>query len=101
MSNAGYWCVSVFTDLSGRYRIAGLAPGNYRVRATAVTFLPATRWNLRLATGMRDLDRRIQPRPANRIRPNRRHQNSHANAAAFIGDPSFSREAVDRAGWRP
>jgi hypothetical protein len=44
---------TVFTDIYGRYRIAGLAPGSYRVRATSATFLPATRWNLRLATGMR------------------------------------------------
>ena len=44
---------TVFTDIYGHYRIANLAPGDYRVRATAITFLPATRWNLRLATGMR------------------------------------------------
>lgn len=44
---------TAFTDIYGRYRIAGLAPGDYRVRATAAMFLPATRWNLRLATGMR------------------------------------------------
>lgn len=44
---------TAFTDIYGRYRIAGLAPGNYSLRATAATFLPATRWNLRLATGMR------------------------------------------------
>ena len=41
------------TDIYGRYRIANLVPGKYEVRATAALFLPATRWNLRLATGMR------------------------------------------------
>jgi hypothetical protein len=42
-----------FTDLSGRYRIANLAPGSYQVRASAALFIPAMRRNLRLATGMR------------------------------------------------
>jgi hypothetical protein len=37
----------------GRYRIANLVPGRYQVRATAALFLPATRPNLLLATGMR------------------------------------------------
>jgi hypothetical protein len=37
----------------GRYRIANLVPGSYQVRATAALFVPATRRNLRLATGMR------------------------------------------------
>jgi hypothetical protein len=41
-----------FTDLSGRYRIANLAPGSYQVRASAALFIPAMRRNLRLATGM-------------------------------------------------
>lgn len=44
---------TAFTDIYGRYRIGGLAPGSYRVRATAATFLPATRANLHLVTGMR------------------------------------------------
>jgi len=44
---------TAFTDIYGHYRIAGLAPGDYRVRATAITFLPAIRSNLRLVTGMR------------------------------------------------
>jgi carboxypeptidase family protein len=44
---------TAFTDIYGHYRIAGLAPGEYRVRATAITYLPATLWKLRLATGMR------------------------------------------------
>lgn len=44
---------TAFTDFNGRYHIANLAPGRYQVRATAATFLPATRWDLRLAAGMR------------------------------------------------
>ena len=44
---------TAFTDIYGRYRIAGLTPGNYRVRATATMFLPAMRPNLHLVTGMR------------------------------------------------
>lgn len=44
---------TAFTDLYGRYRIANLPAGHYQIRATAAMFLPATRWNLRLATGMR------------------------------------------------
>ncbi len=43
---------TAFTDMAGRYRIANLVPGSYQVRATAVLFLPATRRNLQLATGM-------------------------------------------------
>jgi hypothetical protein len=43
---------TAFTDISGRYRIANLVPGSYQVRATAVLFMPATRRNLQLATGM-------------------------------------------------
>jgi hypothetical protein len=43
---------TAFTDMVGRYRIANLAPGKYRVRATAALFMPATRGNLRLSTGM-------------------------------------------------
>ncbi len=41
-----------FTDMYGRYRIANLVPGRYQVRATANLFVPATRRNLQLATGM-------------------------------------------------
>jgi hypothetical protein len=44
---------TAFTDMYGRYRIANLVPGKYQVRATAALFVPATRGNLRLATGMR------------------------------------------------
>jgi len=44
---------TAFTDMYGRYRIANLVPGKYQVRATAVLFVPATRGNLRLSTGMR------------------------------------------------
>lgn len=43
---------TAFTNMAGRYRIANLVPGSYQVRATAVLFLPATRRNLQLATGM-------------------------------------------------
>lgn len=41
-----------FTDMYGRYRIANLVPGKYQVRATANLFVPATRPNLQLASGM-------------------------------------------------
>ena len=44
---------TAFTDMYGRYRIANLVPGKYQVRATAALFVPATRSNLQLATGMR------------------------------------------------
>jgi hypothetical protein len=44
---------SAFTDRFGRYRIANLVPGKYQVQATAILFVPATRRNLVLATGMR------------------------------------------------
>jgi hypothetical protein len=44
---------TVFTDFYGRYRVANLPAGSYRVRATAAMFLPATRGNLRLVTGTR------------------------------------------------
>jgi hypothetical protein len=44
---------TAFTDIYGRYRIANLVPGKYQVRATAALFVPATRNNLRLSTGMR------------------------------------------------
>jgi hypothetical protein len=44
---------TAFTDIYGRYRIANLTPGKYEVRATAALFLPATRMNLSLVTGMR------------------------------------------------
>jgi hypothetical protein len=44
---------TAYTDMVGRYRIANLAAGQYRVRATAALFMPATRGNLRLSTGMR------------------------------------------------
>jgi len=41
------------TDMAGRYRIANLTAGKYRVRASATLFMPATRNNLRLTSGMR------------------------------------------------
>jgi Carboxypeptidase regulatory-like domain len=44
---------SAFTDIYGRYRIANLVPGKYQVKATAALFVPATRNNLQLSTGMR------------------------------------------------
>ena len=44
---------TAFTDMNGRYRIANLVPGRYQVRATAALFVPATRHNLQLSTGMR------------------------------------------------
>jgi hypothetical protein len=44
---------TAFTDIYGRYRIANLVPGRYQVRATAALFVPATRGNLQLSTGMR------------------------------------------------
>ena len=44
---------TAFTDIYGRYRITDLLPGQYQVRATAALFVPATRNNLRLSTGMR------------------------------------------------
>jgi hypothetical protein len=44
---------TAFTDMSGRYRIANLEAGQYRLRATAALFVPATRGNLRLSAGMR------------------------------------------------
>jgi hypothetical protein len=44
---------TALTDIYGRYRIANLVPGKYQVRASAALFLPATRANLRLTTGMR------------------------------------------------
>src|ERR1017187_3334187 len=44
---------TAFTDLHGRYRIANLVPGKYQVQATAVLFVPATRRNVQLLTGMR------------------------------------------------
>jgi hypothetical protein len=43
---------SAFTDMHGRYRIAGLVPGSYQVRASSALFVAATRRNLRLSTGM-------------------------------------------------
>ena len=42
---------TAFTDLKGRYVIAGLNPGRYLVRASATLFVPATRNNLQLQVG--------------------------------------------------
>ena len=39
------------TDLKGRYRIHGIVPGRYQMRATAVLYLPALRQNLRFSAG--------------------------------------------------
>ncbi len=44
---------TAFTDIYGRYRIANLVPGRYRVRATAALAQPAMRNNLELSNGMR------------------------------------------------
>ena len=44
---------TALTDMAGRYRIANLAAGKYRLRASATLFMPATRSNLRLTGGMR------------------------------------------------
>jgi len=44
---------TAFTDIYGRYRIANLVPGRYRVRATAALAQPAMRNNLQLSNGMR------------------------------------------------
>jgi len=44
---------SAITDMMGRYRIANLAAGQYRVRASAALFMPAMRNNLRLTGAMR------------------------------------------------
>lgn len=44
---------TALTDINGRYRIANLVPGKYQVRATAALYVPATRSNLQLSTGMR------------------------------------------------
>jgi hypothetical protein len=44
---------TALTDMAGRYRIVNLAAGKYRVRASAALFMPATRSNLRLTSGMR------------------------------------------------
>ena len=44
---------TAFTDLHGRYRITNLVPGKYQVQASAVLYVPATRRNVQLATGMR------------------------------------------------
>jgi hypothetical protein len=44
---------TAFTDIYGRYRIVNLLPGKYQIRASAPLFVPATRGNLRLLTGVR------------------------------------------------
>jgi hypothetical protein len=43
---------SALTDMHGRFRIAGLLPGSYQVRATSALFMAVTRRNLRLSDGM-------------------------------------------------
>jgi hypothetical protein len=42
---------TVFTDLHGRYSIAGLTPGRYAVQASAALFISSTRDNLQLRPG--------------------------------------------------
>ena len=42
-----------FTDLHGRYLIAGVRSGRYQVRATANLYVPASRYNLRVQAGKR------------------------------------------------
>jgi Carboxypeptidase regulatory-like domain len=44
---------SAITDLYGHYRISGVAPGRYQVRATAALYMPATRMGLQLQMGTR------------------------------------------------
>ena len=43
---------TAFTDAHGRYVISNLNPGKYLVRASATLFVPATRADLQLRTGM-------------------------------------------------
>ena len=43
---------TAFTDAHGRYSISNLNPGKYLVRASATLFVPATRADLQLRTGM-------------------------------------------------
>ena len=69
---------TAFTDIYGRYRILNLVPGKYQIRASAPLFLPATRGNLRLLTGVRatvnlTLTTLVDPTlylPAERRKPN-------------------------------
>jgi len=42
---------TAFTDLHGRYSIAGLAPGKYAVQASAALFISSTKDNLQLRPG--------------------------------------------------
>lgn len=42
---------TAITDIRGRYRIANLTPGSYRLRATAALFLPAQKDGLKLQSG--------------------------------------------------
>jgi len=42
---------TAFTDLHGRYSIAGLAPGRYAVQASAALFISSTKDNLQLRPG--------------------------------------------------
>ncbi len=43
---------TAITDLRGRYRIYGIAPGRYQMRASAALFMPVLRQNLRLGAGV-------------------------------------------------
>jgi len=46
---------AAFTDLHGRYLITHLLPGKYNVEASAALFVPATRGNLELRSGARNI----------------------------------------------
>ena len=43
---------TAFTDQHGRYAITNLSPGKYLVRASATLYVPATRANLEIRTGI-------------------------------------------------
>ena len=68
---------TALTDMAGRYRIANLTAGKYRVRASAVLFMPTVLSNLRLTTEMRAtvnltlsmLSEPVSMLPAERRRP--------------------------------
>jgi hypothetical protein len=51
LTNGSVMVGRTFTDLHGRYAIARLVPGKYKVVATAALFVPATRGDLQLRPG--------------------------------------------------
>ena len=51
VANGSAMVSTAFTDLHGRYIVAGLVPGKYEVRASAALFLPAMRPDLQLRSG--------------------------------------------------